>query len=114
MTTTADTLVFVRTWLATNREQSSAIPLLEAIAGHAKTDGAYCARFETWLAFGGTLIIRDDLALPFQDADFIRAQSPQRRYAWDDAWMALDSAMLHARVADGRAPPFYRSPGADA
>jgi len=108
-----ETLTFIREWL-NDSDRLHAVPLLDAITDKAEQDAAYRAQLERWLTHGGTLLIRDDLARPFQDADFIRSQSPARRYPWEDAWMALDSAILHARVADGRAPPFYQSSALDA
>jgi hypothetical protein len=79
--------------------RAHALPLWRAIIQKSMDDAFYASNFETWLENGGTVLLRDMLATPFKDAAFSKRQDGPcaRGYPWDDAWMAIDSAGMHAR-----------------
>ena len=84
--------------LLQKNHRAHSIPLFDAIVQRASEDADYGRLLATWLEHGGTIRLRDDLARPFETADFILARK-DRRYPWTDAWTAIDSARLEARLA---------------
>lgn len=77
--------------------RTHALPLVDAIEAKAGTDQNYAALAQDWLARGGTVILRDEVCEPFRHADFVLAEQGsiadgKRPYAYNDMWMAVDSA----------------------
>ncbi len=70
---------------------------MDAIEAKAREDTVYAAWVEEWLAEGGTITLRDEICETFRRADFVLAEQGsiaegKRPYAYNDMWMAVDSA----------------------
>lgn len=89
--------------LLEQHDRAHALSLFDAIVERAATDAAFARHLDAWLEDSGTVLLRDKLCRPFQTAAFITTQ-PDRRYPWEDAWMAIDSARLHARFLPAAQP----------
>jgi hypothetical protein len=84
-----------------NRDRAYAVALLDAIYAKAVTDEAYLEHVCYWLDHGSTVALRDEVAAPFTDADFIAALAETHFYPFHDCWMAIDSASLRLREPSG-------------
>ena len=84
-----------------NRDFPYAVALLDAIYAKAATDEAYLEHVCYWLDHGSTVTLRDEVAAPFADADFITALAETHFYPFDDCWVAIDSASLRLREPSG-------------
>lgn len=79
------------------KNRGYAFALADAITEKAKSDADYAAALAEWLDQGGTVLLRDRLCRPFENAAFIALSAGHFRYPWDECWTALDSARATAR-----------------
>ncbi|MBO9428616.1 hypothetical protein [Sulfitobacter sp. R18_1] len=87
-------------------DKQHAIPLWDAICERAREDNDFNDNLVDWIKIldsgqGGTVHLRDTLCMPLKDRDDL-FQDPEgstwkRRYPFDDAWMAIDSAGLRVK-----------------
>ncbi|RWR30455.1 hypothetical protein D2T29_12345 [Sinirhodobacter populi] len=80
-----------------------ALPMLDAISAEAARSPEYSEQVNLWLAEGGTVLLRDEICARFRKAPFVMEVTGsllegKHPYAYDDMWMALDTARARVRV----------------
>ena len=86
-----------------------ALPMVDAIELRTQDDPAYSNHVQVWLDQGGTVLLRDEICDCFREADFVMAEQGsildgKHPYAFNDMWMAIDTARHLVRIRSTSQP----------
>lgn len=84
------------------------VGLLNIIEKEAEQNPEYAAKYNHWLKEGSTVFLRDELAAPFKNAAYLRDCHADHFDAFHDAWTAIDSARLEARLTPETTGPRFQ------
>lgn len=81
-----------------SRNKGWTIDMLTLIEKRASRDSEYLGKFKTWInGSGGTVLLRDELCYPFKNSAAVTYYKNTKNIPFDNMWIALDTAILHAR-----------------